>query len=151
MTPRLVAPPRRSTHLESHPCTRPPRRRTRANRRKFPLSHPLALFDLSRRESIRNHSNTLSRQRRPLTRPQQECAISAPLTRLESNSCTISRSNVFRITFLRKNRGGEVITLTIFPKWNSTSGAEYPLSTRAHLMSAWPDGNEPPSGKGWAI
>jgi hypothetical protein len=40
------------------------------------------------------------------------------LTPLESHSCNITQYKIFRITFLRKNRGGVVILLTTFPKWN---------------------------------
>ena len=106
MNARLVAPPRRLTPLGSHPCNRPSRRNTPANRAKFSPPHSLALFDLNRKESTPYRANTRPRPRHPSTSFQQELTISAPLTPLESHSCTISQPKPFRITFLRKNRGG---------------------------------------------
>src|SRR5579872_4451044 len=106
MNARLVAPPRRLNPLGSHPCNRPLRRHKPSNRPKFSLPHSLALFDLNRKESTPCRANTRPRPRHPSTSFQQELTISAPLTPLESHPCAISQSKPFRITSLRKNRGG---------------------------------------------
>ncbi len=118
MNARLAALPRRSNHLESIPCNRPLRGHAPANRRKFPPAHPLTVLDPNRTESALSRITTPSHPRRPPTTSRQKRATSALLTLIESHPCTMSPSKLFRITSLRKNRGGEVITLTTFPKWN---------------------------------